>query len=68
MEVLLHPKISWQGWQEVKLSSFYQKLSLEEKIDLVNQLPQGLWAWEMSEGSEIDALLDGLVPEGQEKE
>lgn len=60
MVVLLHPTISWQGWQEVKQSLVFQRLSSRERIRLINQLPAGLWTWEMSDSSEIDTLLDGL--------
>ncbi len=68
MSILLHPTISWQGWQEVKQSQVFQRLSSEERIRLVNQLPHGLWFWEMDESSEIDALLEGLGREKQDTE
>ena len=68
MTVLLHPKISWQGWQEVKKSSVFQRLTSAERILLINQLPHGLWSWEMGDSKEIDALLDGLGRERQDTE
>ncbi len=68
MVVLLHPTISWQGWQEVKQSSAFQQLSSSERIRLVNQLPHGLWSWEMGDSAEIDALLEGLGQERQDQE
>lgn len=60
MSVLLHPTITWQGWQEVKQSRNFQNLSPSERILIINQLPHSLWAWEMSDGGEIDELLDSL--------
>jgi len=68
MTVLLHPSISWQGWQQVKQSRLFQELSAVERIRLINQLPHSLWTWEMSETSEIDALLEGLGRERQDKD
>jgi hypothetical protein len=68
MIVLLHPTISWQGWQEVKQSQVFQRLSPGERIRLVNQLPQALWTWEMSDSSEIDALLETLGLERHDSE
>ena len=68
MAVLLHPTISWQGWQEVKQSPAFQKLSSDERLRLINQLPHSLWIWEMGESSEIDALLEDLGRERQDKD
>ena len=68
MAVLLHPTISWQGWQEVKQSLAFQELSSGERLRLINQLPHGLWTWEMAESSEIDALLEDLGRERQDKD
>jgi len=68
MAVLLHPTINWQGWQEVKQSQFFQRLASDERIRLIHQLPHGLWSWEMSDSSEIDALLEGLGRERQDQE
>lgn len=68
MTVLLHPTISWQGWQEVKQSSVFQRLTSAERIRLINQLPHGLWSWEMGDSNEIDALLEGLERERQDTE
>ena len=61
MAVLLHPTITWQGWQEVKQSSVFKALSSIERIRLINQLPHGLWNWEISENNDIEALLEGLI-------
>ncbi len=68
MSVLLHPTINWQGWQEVKQSHDFQKLVSGERIRIVNQLPHSLWTWEMSDGGEIDDLLESLGRERLEKD
>lgn len=68
MAVLLHPTISWQGWQEIKQSKTFQELPPGERFRLINQLPHNLWAWEMSDGGEIDEMLDSLVRERHEKD
>ena len=68
MRVLLHPTINWQGWQEVKKSSIFKILSSEERILLINQLPHGLWTWEMCDNSEIETLLEGLIRERNDAE
>ncbi len=68
MAVLLHPTISWQGWQQVKQSKAFRRLSAAEKVRLINQLPHGLWTWEMGDSGEIDDLLESLGCERQEKD
>ncbi len=68
MSVLLHPTISWQGWQEVKQSQAFLRLTSSERIRLINQLPHSLWTWEMSDSGEIDELLESLGRERQEKD
>ncbi|MCF6179201.1 MAG: hypothetical protein L3J63_07410 [Geopsychrobacter sp.] len=68
MSVLLHPTISWQGWQQVKRSSAFKRLTSNQRIHLVNQLPHTLWAWEMGDSREIDDLLKSLRPELKEND
>ncbi len=68
MSVILHPTISWQGWQEVKRSRAFQQLTAEERIRLIHQLPHNLWTWEMCDNSEIDLLLESLGRERLEKD
>lgn len=68
MTVLLHPTISWQGWQEVKQSQDFQHLVSEERVRLINQLPHNLWSWEMGDSGEIDFLLESLGRDRREKD
>jgi len=68
MSILLHPTISWQGWQQVKQSQAFKGLTASEQIHLINQLPHSLWPWEMSDSCEIDDLLENLRPEIKEND
>lgn len=57
MKLLLHPKIDWSGWQQIKQSRWFQSMSWGEQICLIDNLPLKLWQKEIAEGRNPDLLL-----------